>query len=62
MISASSGANFHEPITGRFSAAAPMAVPSNGGRKVLGAPGLENPRKNFSFPRGSPPRRSPDGP
>ena len=32
-------------MTGRFSAAAPMAVPSSGGRKVFGVSGRENWRK-----------------
>src|SRR5262245_64026412 len=46
---ASSGASFHEPITGRFSAAAPIAVPSNGGLKLFGTAGLANARKKSRF-------------
>ena len=33
-------------MTGRFSAAAPMDVPSRGGRKEFGSSGRENCRKN----------------
>ena len=38
-IKASSASSCHEPITGRFSAAAPIVVPSSGGRKVFGVSG-----------------------
>ena len=36
----------NEPITGRFSAAAPMSVPSIGGRKPFGGAAAPNCRKN----------------
>src|ERR1039458_1446115 len=56
MISASSGANFHEPMTGRFSAAAPIEDPSNGGRNELGAFGWGKPMKNLRLSSRKSPR------
>ena len=49
MSNASSDSSFHDPMTGRFSAAAPIAVPSNGGLKLFGAAGLAKARKKSRF-------------